>query len=70
MAWEFDLLYWFQGLHHPVLDKIAVAVTSLGNSGMFWILLTIAMLIFAGRKRRPGLRRWHWFFRCWCAMFC
>ena len=44
--WEFDLLYWFQGLHNPVLDKIVVAITSLGNAGIFWILLTIAMLIF------------------------
>ena len=51
MAWEFDLLYWFQGLHHPVLDKIAVAVTSLGNSGIFWILLTIAMLVFCREKK-------------------
>ena len=29
--WEFDLLYWFQGLHNPVLDKIVVAITSLGK---------------------------------------
>ena len=42
--WEFDLLYWFQELHNPVLDKIVVAITSLGNAGIFWILLTIAML--------------------------
>lgn len=51
MAWEFDLLYWFQELHHPLLDKLVVAVTSLGNSGIFWILLTIAMLIFAREKK-------------------
>ena len=49
--WEFDLLYWFQGLHNPVLDKIVVAITSLGNAGIFWILLTIAMLIFCKDKK-------------------
>lgn len=51
MDWEFDILYWFQGLHTPLLDKIVVAVTSLGNSGIFWILLTIAMLIFCKEKK-------------------
>lgn len=49
--WEFDLLYWFQGLHNPVLDKIVVAITSLGNAGIFWILLTVVMLIFCKDKR-------------------
>lgn len=49
--WEMDLLYWFQSIHHPILDKIVVAITSLGNSGIFWILLTIAMLILCKDKR-------------------
>ena len=49
--WEFDLLYWFQSLHNPILDKIVVAITSLGNAGIFWILLTIAMLIFCKDKK-------------------
>lgn len=49
--WEFDLLYWFQSIHHPLLDKIVIAVTSLGNAGIFWILLTVAMLILCKDKR-------------------
>lgn len=49
--WEFDLLYWFQSIHNPVLDKIVIVITSLGNSGIFWILLTIAMLILCKDKR-------------------
>ena len=48
---EMDLLYWFQSIHHPILDKIVVAITSLGNSGIFWILLTIVMLILCKDKR-------------------
>lgn len=51
MEWEFDVLYWFQQLHHPLLDKIVVAVTSLGNSGIFWILLTVVMLIACKQKK-------------------
>ncbi len=49
--WEFPLLYWFQSLHNPVLDKIVVAITSLGNTGIFWIILTVLMLIFCKDKR-------------------
>ena len=51
MAWEFDVLYWFQELHQPVLDKIVVAVTTLGNSGIFWLILTVLMLIFCKDKK-------------------
>ena len=51
MAWEFDILYWFQGLHNPILDKIAVAVTTLGNSGVFWIIVTLLMLLLCKDKR-------------------
>lgn len=50
-AWEMDLLYWFQSLHNPVLDKVNIAITTLGNAGCIWIVLTIAMLIFCKDKR-------------------
>lgn len=49
--WEFDLLYWFQSLHNPVLDKIMLFITSLGDAGIFWILLTVVMLIACKDKR-------------------
>ena len=49
--WEFDLLYWFQSLHNPILDKIVVVITSLGNAGIFWILLTLVMLIVCKAKK-------------------
>lgn len=49
--WEFDLLYWFQSLHNPFLDKIVVVITSLGNAGIFWILLTLVMLIVCKDKK-------------------
>lgn len=49
--WEFDLLYWFQSIHNPILDKIVVVITSLGNAGIFWILLTLVMLIVCKDKK-------------------
>ena len=51
MAWEFDLLYWFQGLHHPVLDQVEKLITRFGDKGLFWIFLTLCMLIFVKDKR-------------------
>ena len=46
MEWEFSFLYFLQELHNPVLDKIMVFITSLGNDGLFWIGLAILMLFF------------------------
>ncbi|MQN02125.1 MAG: phosphatase PAP2 family protein [bacterium LCO1.1] len=51
MQWEFNILYWFQSLHHPVLDPIEKFITMLGSGGIFWILLTIAIIIFVKDKR-------------------
>ena len=49
---ELQILHWFQGLHNPVLDKIMIAITSLGNAGVFWVLLTILMLIFSKKSKK------------------
>jgi undecaprenyl-diphosphatase len=54
MKTEFAILYWFQGLHNPVLDKIAIAITSLGNAGLFWILLTLLMLILSKKSKKTA----------------
>lgn len=48
--WEKNLLDWFQGFHNPVLDKINLFVTSLGDAGIFWIALTLFMLICVGTR--------------------
>lgn len=55
MAWEFDWLYALQNIHNPVLDKIMVAVSALGNAGIFWILVGLFLLI-PMRYRRGGLQ--------------
>ncbi|MBP7059758.1 MAG: phosphatase PAP2 family protein [Lachnospiraceae bacterium] len=54
MGVEFNILYWFQGLHNQVLDKIMVFITKLGSAGMFWIVLTVLMLIFCRKNKKAA----------------
>lgn len=49
--WEMELLYSLQSLHNPVLDKVMLFITTLGNAGMIWIAITILMFIFCKDKR-------------------
>ena len=46
MNWEFSFLYFLQSLHNPVLDKIMVFITSLGNEGLLWIGIAVVMVFF------------------------
>ena len=46
MNWEFSFLYFLQSLHNPVLDKIMVIITSLGNEGLLWIGIAVVMVFF------------------------
>lgn len=46
MDWEFSFLYFLQGLHNPVLDKIMVFISSLGNDGLLWIGLAVLLVFF------------------------
>ena len=49
--WEMELLYSLQSLHNPVLDKVMFFITTLGNAGFVWIVITILMFIFCKDKR-------------------
>lgn len=51
---EFEILYAINNLHNPILDKIMVAITTLGDAGIFWIILAI-VLIFIKKTRRCGI---------------
>ena len=45
------LLLWIQAhLRHPLLNPVMLAITHLGDAGIFWILVTLALLAF--RKTR------------------
>ncbi len=51
---ELKILHILQGIHHPVLDKIMVIISSLGNAGIIWIIFTILLLCFP-KYRRCGI---------------
>lgn len=51
---EFEILYALQNLHNPVLDKIMVVITTLGDGGIFWIIVGLVMLIFK-KTRKCGV---------------
>lgn len=54
MNWEFDILYAIQNIHNPVLDKIMVGISSLGNAGILWVIIAIILLI-SKKHRKTGI---------------
>lgn len=55
MSIEFKILDFIQTLHTPVLDKIMVGVTKLGDVGIIWIILTAILLIIPKTRRTGGV---------------
>ena len=55
MTWEFSILYGLQEIHNPILDKIMLAITTLGDGGIFWIAIGVICLIFK-KHRKMGLQ--------------
>ena len=53
MEWEFSILYALQEIHNPVLDKIMLFISSLGDSGWFWLAIGVVCLIFK-KSRKMG----------------
>lgn len=51
---EMNILHAIQELHNPVLDSIMVFITSLGNAGALWIVLSIILMCFK-KYRKCGL---------------
>lgn len=51
---EFDILFYLQSLHNPILDKIMVNITSLGNLGAIWFIISIVLMIIK-KYRRYGV---------------
>lgn len=51
---EFEILYAINTIHNPILDKIMVAITTLGDAGIFWIILAIGMICIK-KTRRCGI---------------
>ncbi len=55
MSWEFSILYALQEIHNPILDKIMLFITSLGDDGIFWIAIGVICLFFK-KHRKMGLQ--------------
>ena len=52
--WEYNLLMWFQSIRNTFLDFIMPKISFLGNSGWFWIVTALALLIFTKKDKRIG----------------
>ncbi len=48
---EFEFLYALQNLHTPILDKVMVFITTLGDDGIFWIIIALLMLLFKKTRK-------------------
>ena len=48
------LLFIQEYIRNPVLTPIMKAITHIGDHGLFWVLLTVALLIFP-KTRKAGL---------------
>lgn len=53
MAFEFEILDFFQTLHNTILTWIMKVASSLGDAGFIWILLAVILLIIP-RTRKVG----------------
>lgn len=51
---ELQFLYTLQELHNPILDKIMIFITNLGNAGIFWICLGLLLLVIP-KTRKCGI---------------
>ena len=49
---EIQILHWFESLHNPVLNPVMYAITSLGDKGLFWILMAVLCMTVLPRKYR------------------
>ena len=54
MGIEIQILDWIQTLHTPLFDEIMLLITHLGDMGIFWILLTIVLLLIP-ETRKSGV---------------
>jgi len=46
---EVQFLKFLESIHSPILDKVMIFITSLGNGGIFWIAL--GLIIFFQKNK-------------------
>lgn len=54
MDFEFSILDGLQGIHNPVLDKIMIGLTGLGEYGILWIAIALVLLLWK-KHRKAGV---------------
>lgn len=54
MGIEIQFLDWLQTLHSPIVDKMMLGITHLGDAGIFWIVLAVILLLIP-KTRKSGL---------------
>lgn len=54
MSIEFSILDFLQTLHTPLLDKIMILFTHLGDQGFIWVCLTLVLLLIP-KTRKIGV---------------
>lgn len=55
MPFEFQILDFIQQLHTPILDKLMIFVSSLGDKGVVWILLATVLLVIPRTRKTGGI---------------
>lgn len=55
---EIQILHWFESLHNPITNPIMYGITSLGNGGIFWIILAAAMLLIFPKNIEKSVFLW------------
>lgn len=53
MGIELEILNLIQTIHNPVMDRIMMGITRLGDGGILWIVLTVIFLILP-KTRKTG----------------
>ena len=51
MGFELDFLHALQALHNPVLDRLMLFITRLGDGNFIWFLISIVMIIIPSMKK-------------------
>lgn len=54
MGYEISFLNWLQTIHTPIGDVLMPLLTSLGNAGIIWIVLTVILLVIP-KTRKTGV---------------
>lgn len=55
MNWELSFLHMLQDIENPILDGIMAVLSTLGNAGLFWIMVGVVLLI-PKKYRKLGIQ--------------